>query len=105
VNERVAYVKENKPEHEVAIRLWNMIYLDPALVPAAAKCDALYADYAAKRDALYADYKAKRDALDADYKAKRDSLDAEILAYIKEHIPDCAWNGTELEFGVPATSM
>ena len=24
--------------------------------------------------------------------------DAKILAYIKKHIPDCAWNGRELVF-------
>lgn len=30
--------------------------------------------------------------------ATRAALDAEILAYIKTHIPDCAWNGTTLVF-------
>ena len=63
-----------------------------------AKCVPLYADYEAKRDALYADYEAKCAPLDADYEAKRAPLDAEILAYIKKHIPDCAWNGEELDF-------
>lgn len=85
VFERVAYVKENKPAHEVTIRLHNMIYLGG--------CEA-----AAKRVTLWADYEAKRDTLYADYKAKRDPLEAEILAYIKTHIPDCAWNGKTLVF-------
>lgn len=31
--------------------------------------------------------------------AERAALYAEILAYIKTHIPDCAWNGKELAFG------
>lgn len=30
--------------------------------------------------------------------AKRDQLNAEILAYIRTHIPDCAWNGKTLVF-------
>ena len=109
VMERVEYVKNNKPEGEIAIRLHNMIYIDPVLCDAPAKLAPLYADYKAKRDALYADYKAKRAPLDADYWAKRapldddywakrDALDAEILSYIKKHIPDCAWNGEELDF-------
>ena len=116
VMERVEYVKESKPAHEVSIRLHNMIYLGGC--EAAIKCDALYADYKAKRgtlyadykakldtlyvdheaklDTLYADYEAKRDALSADYKAKRDVLEAEIRDYIFAHIPDCAWDGKTL---------
>jgi hypothetical protein len=117
VMERVAYVKDNKPEHEVAIRLHNMIYLGKVGKDYCAALDAdceakralLYADYCAKRALLYADYEAKRALLDADYeakiaplaadyKAKRDALYAEVLAYIKKHIPDCAWNGETLVF-------
>lgn len=74
VMERVDYVKREKPKNEIAIRLHNMIYLGG--------CDAA----------------AKCDPLDAEYRAKRTTLDAEILAYIKQHIPDCAWNGKELVF-------
>jgi hypothetical protein len=87
VIERVGYVQNNKPEGEIAIRLWNMIYLDPAAVPAVAKCAPLNDDY-----------EAKCAPLNDDYEAKCAPLDAEILAYIKKHIPDCAWNGTELVF-------
>ena len=163
VFERVAYVKKNKPTHEIPIRLHNMIYLGGC--EAAAKRGTLYADYKAKRapleadyeakrgtlevdyeakcapldaeyeakrstlyadyrakcatldaayygtkrDTLYADYEAKRVALwvdyeakcaplDADYEAKHVALEAEILAYIKAHIPDCAWDGETLVF-------
>ena len=158
VMERVAYVKREKAENEVDIRLHNMIYLpfvDDAYsadykakrtalyADYKAKCTALdadydakrtpldadykakcapldadyeakwaplYADYMAKRAPLYADYKAKcaplyadydakRTALYADYKAKWAALDADILAFIKTHIPDCAWDGRELVFG------
>ena len=83
VMERVEYVKNNKPANEVATRLHNMIYLGGC--PEAA-------DYEAKRAALYADYRAKRAPLDADYEAKLAALDAPILAYIRQHIPDCAWD-------------
>lgn len=67
VMERVEYVVKNKPPHEVAIRLRNMIYIDPDV------CDA---------------------------PAKRALLDAESCAYIQLHIPDCAWNGWELDFSM-----
>ena len=75
VNERIAYVRSNKPENEVALRLHNMVYLG-AVADVCAKCAPLDADYQAKCAALYTDYQAKRDALDADYRAKRDALDA-----------------------------
>jgi hypothetical protein len=58
----------------------------------------LDADYDAKLATLYADYKAKRAPLDADYDAKLATLYADILAFIRQHIPDCAWNGRELVF-------
>ena len=130
VMERVEYVRRNKPENEVAIRLHNMIYLggceaiaklaplyadyEAKLAPLYADYEAkratlyadyeakratLYADYRAKRAPLYADYEAKRAPLYADYEAKRAPLYADILAYIRSHIPDCAWNGKELVFG------
>ena len=111
VMERVSFVRAEKPENEIAIRLHNMIYIDPALCDAPSRRDTLYADYEAKHDALYDDYEAKRDTLYADYKAKRDTLYAdykaksgvlyaEVLDYIKHHIPDCAWNGRELDFSM-----
>jgi hypothetical protein len=96
VNERLDYVKRQKPKNEVAIRLHNMIYLGGC--EAIAKLAPLDADYEAKLAALDADYKAKRAPLYADYKAKCAPLDAEILAYIKANIPDCAWNGRTLVF-------
>ena len=97
VLERISYVKKHKSRHEVGIRLHNMIYLGSC--PAASTRNSLDADYQAKRVSLYADYLTKHSSLDAGYWAKRASLDAEILAYIKTHIPDCAWNGHELVFG------
>ena len=89
VMERVAYVKSGKPDHEIPTRLHNMIYL-PFIT------DALGEDYETKRDTLYKDYGAKRDTLYKDYKAKRAPLDADVLAFVRQHIPDCAWNGRKL---------
>lgn len=109
VMERVNYVKARKPPHEVVIRLHNMIYLGGCL--AVGKFAALHADYRTKLDAIkaiyaddanlgapYDDYRAQRDALFADYEARRAPINAEVLAYIREHIPDCAWNGSKLVF-------
>jgi hypothetical protein len=118
VMERVGYVKHAKPKKEIAIRLHNMIYLGdcPAALKRAAQdadyeakraaqdadyeanCATLYADYEANCATLYADYEAKCAPFDADYEANCATLDAEILAFIKLHIPDCAWNGTSLTF-------
>ena len=112
VAERVAYVKANKPPHEVAVRLHNMIYLgaceaantqDTLLADYLAKRDALDADYWAKRVPLDADYLAKRDALIADYEAKVAPLYAEILGYIRAQIPDCAWDETNKTLVFPKT--
>ena len=61
-----------------------------------AKCDGLHADYEAKRYSLDADCRAARELVDADYKAKISLLEMEIVEYIWQHIPDCAWNGREL---------
>ena len=116
VNERIHYVKREKPKNEVAIRLHNMIYLGGCEATtkfdtlyadymsylggceATTKLDTRYTDYLASHDALYTTYEAKHDALYAAYTVKRDALDAEILAYIKSNIPDCAWNGKTLVF-------
>jgi hypothetical protein len=85
VNERLDYVKREKPKNEVVIRLHNMIYLGGcevivkhALLDAdhKAKCALLGADFEAKRAPLDADFEAKHALLDADFEAKRAPLDA-----------------------------
>ena len=123
INERIDFVKANKLDTEIPIRLTNLMYVGdfqpacdykakrdaldadykakraPLDADYAAKRDALYADYKAKRAPLYDDYAAKRDALEADYRAKRDALDAEILPFIKQHNPNSAWViGSGLKF-------
>ena len=84
VMERVAYVKEHKPAHEVAIRLWNMIVLPDV--------------FETKWNPLYDDYAAKLKLLNDDYRAKWKLLDKEIFAYVKQHISNCAWDGKQLKF-------
>ena len=78
VMERVAYVKREKPENEIATRLHNMIYLGDC--SATAKRDALHTDYWAKCGALKADYQAECALLDAGYWAKRAPLDVDYRA-------------------------
>ena len=78
VMERVDYIKKHKPKNEVAVRLHNLIYLGG--------CEAA------------TDYRTKCAPLYADYEAKCAPLDAQIIAYIRVHIPDCAWDGKTLVF-------
>ena len=73
VNERIAYVRENKPDAEIPVRLHNMVYL----AAVASTCEMCA-------------------QLDADYKAKCAQLDAVILEYIKSVMPDCAWDGHKI---------
>ena len=118
VTERVAYVKKHKPPHEIAVRLHNMIYLGDCDAAAQrkplddaywaqrkplddaywAQCKALDDAYRAQRKALDDAYRAQRKPLYDAYKAQCKPLYDAIVAYIRGHIPDCAWNGTELEF-------
>ena len=108
VMERVAYVKQNKPKSEVAIRLHNMIYLGGCAATTKIQLlrndydtniQSLCDDYITKRQSLRNDYTTKIQYLREDCDTKIQSLDDEILVYIKTHIPDCAWNGETLVFG------
>ena len=90
VLERVAHVRENKSSSEIPVRLHNMIYLGG--------CEA-----AIESVAYQADYEAKHAALYADYEAKHALFDIKILAYIREHIPDCAWDAKRKELQFPGS--
>ena len=121
VIERVDYVQREKPENERAIRLHNMIFLGGCSVfkgksqadynKACVDWDKTRADYHkafADLQKVWADwYKvwADLDKAQADYHKVRaawnrahPNANAKILAYIRKHIPDCAWNGKELIF-------
>jgi len=107
VMQRVRYIKRNKPTKEIKIRLNNMIYLGGSVAATkytrlyddyVAKYAMLYNDYVAKNSMLYDDYVVKNARLYADYRAKFNQTNSKILAYIKIHIPDCAWDGESLVF-------
>lgn len=89
VTERVAYVRDSKPAHELAIRLHNMIYLGGC--PEAVEYDA-------KRAVILEEYRARHAPIWEEYDAKHAALRPPILAYILRHIPDCAWDGEKLVF-------
>jgi hypothetical protein len=82
VYERIGYICVGKPKNEIPIRLHNMMYLGDS--------EAL-----ARLANLYDDWKAGRAKLDPDNSTTQATA---ILAYIKLHIPNCAWDGEKLMF-------
>ena len=93
VTERTDYIRREKLKHERATRLYNIMHLGGC----AAFKDKAYAARD-KADAAWIKACAARDKADAAWVKAHPNADAEILAYITTHIPDCAWNGTELVF-------
>jgi hypothetical protein len=100
INERIAFIRTNKPAHEVQIRLSNLMYVGDYVASCAeyaTACGELDADYADKRapvDAGYlsqcdelneaycsgmalSDYNVRRNKLDAEYNSTCDELDAD----------------------------
>ena len=128
VTERTDYIRREKLKHERATRLYNIMHLggcaafkdkayaarDKAYAAWIKACAARDKAYAArdkadaawikacaardKADAAWIKACAARDKADAAWVKAHPNADAEILAYITTHIPDCAWNGTELVF-------
>ena len=112
VMERTWYINRYKPEHERAIRLSHIVYVPPSMVPDAVRKAR---DKYRKASAEY--FKARFKPDDADYRSKRErflmaqetwemtednwrrSDGKKLLAYLKRHVKDCRWNGTELDFG------
>ena len=74
VMERVEYVQSRKPANEIAVRLHNMIYVGDC--PAVAEICAIGDD---QRRAIA-------------------RAQADIFAWVRGHIPDCAWDGEQLVF-------
>ena len=70
---RLQYILDNKPEHELVVRLNNFRPVTDS----------------AKLYALKSDYRAKRDSLDADHRAKLDSL-------YRTDVPLGTWNGSSI---------
>jgi hypothetical protein len=86
VLERVEYVKEEKPADEVLIRLHNMIYL-PFIN------GTWWENYKNRNKQFTEKYKTAT----YNWKKKQKELGAGVLAFIKQHIPDCAWDEDENE--------
>ena len=106
VMERVGYVSHEKPKHERATRLWNMMYIgehgaayDEASLPArAAYAEAIRpakaSYYEAMRTAEAAYDEAMRTAMAA-YHEKMRTAQVPVLSYIRQHIPDFPWDEAE----------
>ena len=117
VNERVMYVRHEKPVHEQLIRLYNMIYLGDCA--AAAVYCTVNCMYHVELQELEIERQATRqyggflsepyfhpsipsrdegyaNKLVARYRAQCAVLEPEIMMYIKTHIPNCPWNGEKL---------
>ena len=77
INERVEYIRANKPPNEINIRLANLMYVGDwgGIDDYKAKRKALCDDYWAKFKALDDDHRAKRKALCDDYEVKLKPLD------------------------------
>jgi len=129
VMERVNYVLRHKPQHEISIRLHNMMYVGDC--PATAKLISLTENLESKKRSIEAKYRNKlawafielrvntislndysptryslvkiakqveiMNSLNS-YRAKCFIVYGEILAYVREHIPDYAWDGKQLVF-------
>jgi len=78
VNECIAYINGQKPQHERAIRLRHIVYVPSVM-------------FSAKWRAAH----AKRRAADAELGA---AYADKLLPYLQKHVPDCKWNGKEIMF-------
>ena len=96
--ERIDYIKKNKPSKEIAIRIKLMTpvrgKLPKKLVAARVKLDAAQA----KRDAVWGKKVAAQRKVDAAW-AKLDAVwgDPDVVEYIKklheQECPNCSWDG------------
>ena len=107
VTERVDYVQREKPEHEQKIRLHNMIYLGGCAVfkgKAGADWNKAWVDWNKagvdwnKAGVDLSKARVDWNKAEANWNKVNPNADAKILAYIKKHIPNCAWGGKELIF-------
>ena len=95
VMERVDYVRKNQPKSELAVRLNNMLYLPPDRFPEVYKAyaewdkaDAEWDKADAERDKAYAEW----DKADAELDKAYAEATLRVLAYVREMIPDSAWD-------------
>ena len=94
VLERIDYINKHKPKDEIDIRLRHIVYFPKGLFP---KFDKAYLEYDKARS-KYEKACSEYDKARSKYKKASSKYDKKVLAYLKKHIPDCQWNGRELEF-------
>ena len=110
---RVKYINEQKPEYERAIRLRHIVFFPEnlwgkKLRKAYAEWQRVYAEWRkvkAEWRKAYAEWR-KADAEWQKAEAEWQKAYAEwqkayadkILAYLKQHVKDCKWNGSTLVF-------
>ena len=122
VNERIDYVRRHKSPAEIPLRLHNMVYLgaiagiceeelyekrqqeiyavyakwQPEIDAVNAKWQPeLYAVYAKRQpeiDAVYAKRQQEIYAVNAKWQPEIYAVYAKVLAYIRQVMPDCAWD-------------
>ena len=99
VMKRVKYINEQKPEHERAIRLRHIVFFPENLW--GEKLRKAYAEWQKecaewrKADAEWQKAEAEWQKAYAEWqKAYADK----ILAYLKQHVKDCKWDGSTLVF-------
>jgi chromosome segregation ATPase len=113
VMERIRYINREKSAAERPIRLRHIVYVPMKMIPkkwqkADAKWEKADAEWQ-KADAEWQKADAEWQKTDAEWQktdAEWQKADAEcekadapqILAYLKQHVTDCKWNGKELEF-------
>ena len=99
VMQRLKYINEQKPEHERAIRLRHIVFFPENLW--GEKLRKAYAEWQKecaewrKADAEWQKAEAEWQKAYAEWqKAYADK----ILAYLKQHVKDCKWDGSTLVF-------
>ena len=105
INERIAYIRSDKPKHEVESRLYHLLYLDvPELTKARDDWDKAREDWDKAHEDFYQGYFTWYIANEAWAKAWKDlnrvlnNFKPEIMTYVNKHIPDHRWDGKELRF-------
>ena len=101
IQERIDYINKHKPKSEIDIRLRHIVYIPKGAIPelnkACSELNKAYLEYDKARSELDKACSEYDKARSEWYKA-RSEFDKEILAYLRKHVPDCRWNGRELEF-------
>jgi choline dehydrogenase-like flavoprotein len=90
---RLNYILEHKPEHELVARLNN-------LRPASREVAALDTEYRTRREALDTEYRTRWEALDTEYRTRRDALYTEYRtrreALYRAEVPLGTWDGISI---------